>query len=177
MSVSRFAGFSRVSLSLCVFSCVSLWSTIRVFVLTWPCFFILSLFSKCWTTIISYTSLWSCMDVPVAWVWASEWGMGERGEGSKLWPPFSVTRETLLVSHRSGIWKALTQCCLLFVHQVPLAEGNTVSFLEPGVSLEYIPESSKGFICLTLWWIIALELRMPFGSAYFSPSGHPVSSC
>lgn len=57
--------------------------------------------------------------------------MGERGEGSKLWPPFSVTRKpcsSLTGVESKGIESVLSP----FGHQVLLEEGNIVSFLEPG---------------------------------------------
>lgn len=57
--------------------------------------------------------------------------MGERGEGSELWPPFSVTGEPC--SSLSGVEsKGIESVCPFFVHQVLLAEGKySRCFLEP----------------------------------------------
>ena len=94
--------------------------------------------------------------------------MGERGEGSKLWPPFSVTREPCSSLSQERNLKALIQCCFRFVHQVLLGEEDTVSVLSNSRLSGIHARICWGFTCLTLlvWWITAPDLRMPFGSAY-----------
>ena len=94
--------------------------------------------------------------------------MGEGGEGSKLWPPFSVTREPCSSLSQERNLKALIQCCFRFVHQVLLGEEDTVSVLSNSRLSGIHARICWGFTCLTLlvWWITAPDLRMPFGSAY-----------
>lgn len=123
-----------------------------------------------------HRSLWSsCMDVPVPETepWSGGWGRGGRGASCGL---HFLWRENPARLSQEWNLKALSHCCFLFVHQVLLAEGNTVSvFLNPHFSGIY-PRICWGFIYLTLLvlWIIAPDLRMHFGSAYFFTAGHPV---
>lgn len=123
-----------------------------------------------------HRSLWSsCMDVPVpeSEPWSGGWGRGGRGASCGL---HFLWRENPARLSQEWNLKALSHCCFLFVHQVLLAEGNTVSvFLNPRLSGIY-PRICWGFIYLNLlvWWIIAPDLRMHFGSAYFFIAGHPV---
>ena len=70
--------------------------------------------------------------------------MGERGEGSKLWPPFSVTREpcsSLTGVESKGIDSVLFPFCPSGT--TVLAEGKTVSVFLNLVSLEYLSESAE----------------------------------
>lgn len=73
-----------------------------------------------------HRSLWSsCVDVPVLESEPRCGGWGRGGEGEQAVASIFCEERTRLVSHRSG--KALSHCCFLFVHQVLLTEGNTVS--------------------------------------------------
>lgn len=79
---------------------------------------------KCWIVIstdLSGRPAWMCQCSSLSL------GVGDGGEGGGEQAVASIFCEerTRLVSHRSG--KALSHCCFLFVHQVLLTEGNTVS--------------------------------------------------
>lgn len=82
-----------------------------------------------------HRSLWSsCMDVPVpkSELRSGGWGRGGRGASCGL---HFLWRENPARLSQEWSLKALTQCCFLFVHQVPLAEGDTISiFLNLSVS-------------------------------------------
>lgn len=69
--------------------------------------------------------------------------MGERGEGSKLWPPFSVTREpgsSLIGVESKGIESLLFPFCL---SGTTCKEEYCQCFSRAHGSLEYIPESAE----------------------------------
>lgn len=79
-----------------------------------------------------HRSLWSsCMDVPVPESEPRSGGWGRGGRGASCGLHFLWRENPVRLSQERNL-KALSQCCLLFVHQVLLAEGNTVSFLEAG---------------------------------------------
>lgn len=143
----------------------SLWSAMKVCLDTAPFYFFSFKLLDC----NLHRSLWSsCMDVPVpeSEPWSGGWGRGGRGASCGL---HFLWRENPARLSQEWNLKALSHCCFLFVHQVLLTEGNAVSvFLNPRLSGIY-PRFCWGFIYLTLlvWWIIARDLRMHFGSAYF----------
>ena len=131
----------------------------------------------CGTVISTHLSLVLLHGCASAWVRALEWGMGARGEGSKPWPPFSVTREPCSsLSHRSGIqrhWLSVVSFLSIRYHLQQRGEMAVMCFLEPG-SLCGISQNLLRIYLPKLWWIIAPDLRMPCGSAYFFDS---CSSC
>lgn len=120
IAAPHFGGFFLV----CPSSPLSLWSAVKG--LSWHLFIFKMLDCNL------HRSLWSsCMDVPVPESEPRSGGWGRGGRGASCGLHFLWRENPARLSQEWNL-KALSQCCLLFGHQVLLEEGNTVSFLEPG---------------------------------------------